>query len=248
MKPLRCICITPKPPPTMKALLTYLSFSLATLLHGAPLILTSTDGRSIVATVKSADLETVVVTKPDGADYKIPMAQLDGASQQRVKASMGSISVTETRVRLRAQGNPAGKDTQSYWKTSWGSYDKDVSRTRILQAQVECTLGGGPAELVVQWIASRAGDASSQGVLKTERFPLQLQVGTDCREASAAIYDESDANYEALGERDRKGVKYVGWIARVVDKEGKILATQTSRQQLPATYPVDTLPAQIMQP
>lgn len=227
-----------------------LIFLLCTLARAtaAPLVLTATDGRSIIATVKSLDAQTVVVTKPDGSDHKILMAQLDATSQQRVKASLGSIPTTETRVRLRAQGNPASKDTQAHWKTSWGSYDKDVSRTRILQAQVECTLGGGAAEIVVQWIASRAGDASSQGVLKTERFPIQLQVGTECREVSAAIYDESDTNYEALGERDREGVRYVGWIARVVDKNGQILATQTSRQQLPAAYPVDAAPSKLIQP
>jgi hypothetical protein len=48
----------------------------------------------------------------------------------------------------------------------------------------------------------------------------------------AALFVESDANYEALDQRDRSGLKYAGWVARLISKEGRQLAITAARPPL----------------
>lgn len=220
-------------------------FFILLLLHligfAAPVTLTNIDGRSITATVTGLKEGQVLITTADGKSHQVPLAKLDAASQAAVTAAAAKLTAqpSATRVSLKAQGNLAGKDTKDFWKTSWGSYDKDVSRTRILNVTISCTQGGGAAEIVVQWIANKAADPNFQGLMKTERLPVTLQNGKNVQEYFAAVFEESDANYEALGERDQEGLKYVGWIVRVVDSNGTVLGMQTSRTTLPDRYPLE---------
>jgi hypothetical protein len=222
-------------PGNMKLLLLSLIHSY--LAWAGPVVLTDSQGRAITAEVHGIEGEEVLISK-GGVKHRIQIGTLDEASQKIARAAVPAALAEETRVRLRAQGVSAGRETQSHWKTSWGSYDRDVTRTRIVAASVECTLGGGEAELVIQWIASVAGRTSQQGVLEVERLPINLKPGEVVKDAFAQKFEESDANYEALGERERDGVKYVGWIVRVIAKDGKELAVQSSRPTLPAAYPL----------
>jgi len=203
-----------------------------------PIVLKDLQGRSITATVNGMEGEEILITR-EGKPFRIPLASLDEPSRELAKTTQAISAAVETRIRLRAQTVSSGRDTQKYWETSWGSYDKDITRTRMILTKVECTLGGGPAEIVVQWIGSVAGSASKQAVHKLEKIPIILKANGTLEQAFAAQFEESDTNYEALGVRQRSGVRYVGWVARVITADGTVLGIQASAQPLLTAYPLD---------
>ena len=201
-----------------------------------PVILTDLQGRALTATINLLAGDDVTLSRADGKQFKIKLATLDAASQALVKAA--KIIPQETRVRIRAQSVAAGRDAQTHWKASWGSYDQNITRTRMASATVECTLGGGPAEIVTQWISSVAGQASNQSVAKIDRTPITLAPGSSTTEFFAATFEESDLKLKALGERYQSGEKYVGWIIRIIAADGQELAAQGSRPTLPDLFPL----------
>ena len=58
-------------------------------------------------------------------------------------------------------------------------------------------------------------------------------------EVVEGAFVENDAKYVALGIRDQSGTKYTGWIVRVLDSTGHILAEQASTPPLLKKFAAD---------
>lgn len=219
----------------MKAFL-FLALS-AALAPAAPVSLTDNKGRTITATIQAITAEAVQVER-DGKTFTIKLADLDAASQKLVARTKPEPPAPgESRVRLRAQTVSSSRSADQKWKTSWGSYDKDVYRSKSVSATVEVTQGAEDGKLVIQWIGSIAGRPSQKSIATTESVAISIKPGGGGTATFDAVFVENDAKYAALGVRDRDGMKYVGWIVRVLGKDGKVLAQQASNPVYLTSFP-----------
>lgn len=152
---------------------------------------------------------------------------------------LASMALAETRVRLDARTEANARITDQEWKTDWGSYDRDVFRLRQISARVQCTVGEERGVIVVQWIGRDTAKNSAAALVAREEKPITLKPGADITETFKQMFAESDAKYKALGERDRSGHKFGGWIVRVLGADGKVLAEQTSSTPLLKKFAAD---------
>jgi hypothetical protein len=133
-----------------------------------------------------------------------------------------------TDVTLNAATSAMGRNGGTYWTTSWGSYDKSIFRGRVVSVTVRAATSGD-CILELHWIGSQPGKASNQGVVKVDRKPVTLVANRPVTHEFGSLFVENDTKYAALGERNRDGCKYAGWVARVVSKDGVPLAVQGAR-------------------
>lgn len=210
----------------------------ASITFAGPVDLTDTKGRKISATVQSVTGDSVIVSK-NGKTFTIKLDSLDAASRELVAKSSPAPApaAAEIRVRLRAQTVSSSRSADEKWKTSWGSYDKDVYRSKSVAATVECTQGEDSGNLVIQWIGSTAGKKSEKGIASVEKIPVSIKPGMAGTATFDAVFVENDAKYVALGTRDQDGMKYVGWIVRLLGKDGGILAEQASNPVYLKSFP-----------
>lgn len=207
-------------------------FFLASILPLMSEVLTDTGGRSIEVAILQVDVTGVLVRKGDGTEVKIPLEKLSVESRTVVESwAKAAPPAILKNPKLTLVSNASGRTTDEMWETSWGSYDKDVYRSRKLTATVKAD-SAGEAVLEVHWIGSIAGYASKKGVVLVSKKPVTLAANTPQSHEFAALFVESDANYEALGVRDRNGIKYAGWVARLVTTTGDVLVTVGSRPPL----------------
>lgn len=153
-----------------------------------------------------------------------------------------SVTAGELQVRLSARTESTSRDTDALWKTDYGSYDRNVFQMRNISAAVECTKGEGKATLLVQWIGRDKGDNSKAVIYSRSEQPLDLKKGLKTTSTAHEVFAESDAKYKALGERDRSGHRFGGWIVRVLDEKGNVLAEQSSSTPLLKKFPASAEP------
>jgi len=203
-------------------------------LAGAPITITDIKGRSITAEVVSQTETSVVVKKTDGAQVTIALVNLSLKSKEDIKDALASNAATAgdaAGLKLSTVSNAAGKTTDKKWEMSWGSYDKEVFRSRAVVVTVVSDTPGN-AVLEVHWIGSQAGRAGNRGIVLAEKEELVLKAREPVSLEFAALFVENDAKYVALGTRDRDGIKYAGWVVRVLGADGKTLAIRGSRPPL----------------
>lgn len=145
----------------------------------------------------------------------------------------------ETRIRLSAKTASTSRDTKDYFKTDYGSYDRDVFQVKVVTVNVQCTLGTENGKILVQWVGRNKAKNSAAELLSSETKDIQLQPGMNFSRDFAECFAESDAKYKALGERLRDGYRFGGWIVRILDANGKVLAEQSSSTPLLKKFPVD---------
>jgi hypothetical protein len=202
--------------------------------HAAPISITDLKGRSIVVEIVGVSAETVKVRKADGTEADIPLASLSEGSREAVKIAPTAAAVPEGPafgLKLTAVSNAIGKVTDKSWETSWGSYDKDVYRSRGVTITAEANKSG-KAILEMHWIGSVAGSPSDRGVVIFSKKEITLAAREPQTHEFAALFVENDAKYVALGTRDRDGLKYAGWVARVITLEGQFLTAIAARPPL----------------
>lgn len=226
----------------------------------APITLTDIQGRTITVEVLSLADGSLTVRKADGSEASIPLDNLSPESRaaatktvkpkpsRRVPYNPGAPAqaartapapppaptppvVSASGLKLTSVSNAVGKVTDKSWETSWGSYDKDVFRSRavVITAVADTS---GKAILEMHWIGSVAGSPSDRGVVMFAKKEITLVAREPQTHEFAALFVESDANYKALGVRDREGLKYAGWVARVISPDGRTLTAIAARPPL----------------
>lgn len=181
------------------------------------------------AAAVEADLDEAIranSSKPKKTATSTPTAE---ASTRPSTAPQGANpSSVPTDVKLQAATSSMGRGSDTSWQTSWGSYDTSVFRARAVSVTVRAATGGD-AVLELHWIGSEAGRKSNQGVVKVDRKPVTLIANQPITHEFGGLFVENDTKYAALGERYHDGLKYAGWVARVVGKDGAVLAIQAAR-------------------
>jgi hypothetical protein len=204
------------------------------LCHAAPMTITDTKGRTLTVEVVTLSDKSVTVRKADGGEVEILLASLSAASQEAVKAAPPAPSLPEgvpSGVKLTSVSNAIGKVTDKSWETSWGSYDKEIFRSRGVRITAVADKPG-KAILELHWIGSTAGRPSDRGVVIFAKREITLVAREPQTHEFAALFVENDTKYAALGTRERDGLKYAGWVARVITLDGQVLQAIAARPPL----------------
>lgn len=154
-------------------------------------------------------------------------------------------AAAETRVRLSAKTVSSSRDTDNLWKTDYGSYDRNVYQIRFIAVEAQCTQGEEKGKIIVQWIGKNKAKNSDAELLKRDEAEIDLKAGATLKREFNAAFAESDANYKALGERDREGHRYGGWIVRILDSKGNLLAEQSSSQPYLKKFSLEATPPKV---
>lgn len=147
------------------------------------------------------------------------------------KAPLKVSGPPPTRVAIMAKTASAGTGRDKKWETWWGSYDKDIFRDRVVGITLRASTGG-QAIVETHWIGEEIEKNSGNKVVDIGRQVVMIPQGEPVRLEMGSLFVENDTKYAALGVRERKGVKYGGWVVRVVDGSGNVLAVQGSRPPL----------------
>jgi hypothetical protein len=213
-----------------------LSIITSLICQAEPLTITDIQGRTIRVDILGLADGNVRTSKADGVEFTIPLVKLSPESQKAVIAAGEAAAAAQPTsapagAKITVVSNAIGKVTDKSWETSWGSYDKDVYRSRAVVVTVVSDYSG-QGILEVHWLGSEAGRASNKGVVIFSKKEITLVAREPQSHEFAALFVESDANYEALDQRDRSGLKYAGWVARLISKEGRQLAITAARPPL----------------
>ncbi|RYD35107.1 MAG: hypothetical protein EOP87_07930 [Verrucomicrobiaceae bacterium] len=187
--------------------------------------LRSSDGqRQAVAADGSLVIQTAAFTNGEKAGEGAPSAN-PGEAPVRVTGP------APTRVGIMAKTASAGSGRDKKWTTWWGSYDKDIFRDRVVGVSLRASTPG-QAIVETHWIGEEIEKKSGNKVVEVSReavlIPGQGQVTVEM----GCLFVENDTKYAALGVRERKGIRYAGWVVRVLDGGGNVLAVQGSRPPL----------------
>jgi hypothetical protein len=136
-----------------------------------------------------------------------------------------------TRVAIMAKTASAGSGRDKKWETWWGSYDKDIFRDRVVGVSVRASTPG-QAIVETHWIGEEIEKNSGNKVVEVSRQAVMVPGQGQVTVEMGCLFVENDTKYAALGVRERKGIRYAGWVVRVVDGGGNVLAVQGSRPPL----------------
>ncbi len=134
-------------------------------------------------------------------------------------------------VRIDARTVSSSRSAAEKWKTAWGSYDRDIYRARSIVAAIRSDVSA-PVVVEALWIGREPHRGARQRVVHAEAVRINLKANLPSQLTFDALFVENDAKYAALGIRDRSGHKYIGWVVRVVDSKGRVLAARGARPPL----------------
>lgn len=196
---------------------------------------TDQQGRTINVDLISLEKNTARVHKDSGGEFIISLSTLDDESRQALIKVSEEIKKTANTgapvAKLRVVSNATGRLTDTSWEASWGSYDKDVYRYRAVTVTIVPDTSG-EAILELHWIGSEAGKAGNKEVVVFSKKAVTIVAHDLQSHEFAALFVENDAKYVLLNERDRDGLKYAGWVARLISKGGDQIAVVGSRPPL----------------
>lgn len=128
-----------------------------------------------------------------------------------------------------------GKSIETNWKLPWGSYDKDFTSERGILLSLSTTSPKAkekPFWVKVEW-AWVARDGSDKIITKGGEEILSVRSGQIVKFFTPpGVFTENRVRLVALNLAWAEGVKYVGWMARVIDGDGNIIAGAQSMDYL----------------
>lgn len=176
-----------------------------------------TDGTLVIQTAAFKLAEKKTAQEGEAADPK--------------KAPVRVSGPPPTRVGIMAKTASAGAGRDKKWETWWGSYDQEIFRDRVVTISLRASTGGS-AIVETHWIGEEIEKNSGNKVVDVGREAVMIPGDEPVSLEMGSLFVENDTKYAALGVRERKGVRYAGWVVRVVDGAGNVLAVQGSRPPL----------------
>lgn len=166
--------------------------------------------------------------------YK-PDAEAAKKLAEKEEQELLKSSPTIQSVSMRAKTGSAGRSTTTSWKTSWGSYEKEIDQERALALSIRNGMDKrGVVYVEVIWLTNGAdGKGPAVGVSSINRQRILLAPRETITGTVTSSFGRTDNNYAALGIRQVAGKGFAGWVVRVVDPEsGKVIASEAMREPL----------------
>jgi hypothetical protein len=108
------------------------------------------------------------------------------------------------------------------WKTSYGSYNREVTTVRRYEVRMRTKKTANPITMVAAFVGKEM-DVSKKDVYLSQVFKekVTLDARTEFSKTVEAVDSFNDDNYEALGERERAGLKLYGYIIYFYEERDK---------------------------
>ena len=135
-------------------------------------------------------------------------------------------------VTLRVKRLATVKDVEENWKSSWGSYDRDFSRSLAIDISV-FNLRSTPSTVTLE-VLFVAKPLSGSGRWVFDRVEEELKLDGQKEFRAGKLSKEllaSVQNYESLGTREQAGGKIEGYIVRILDGQ-RIVKVEASSNPL----------------
>lgn len=166
------------------------------------------------------------------ADFKkAALTSEDKTVAEKTEAPVRMDAVAPTRVEVEARTATAVSSRDKKWETWWGSYDKEIFRDRLVSITLRASTAG-TAIVETHWIGEDIEKDDGNKVINVERKTIEVPQHDPVSLEMGYLFVENDTKFAALGVRDRKGMRYGGWVVRVVDGAGNVLAVQGARPPL----------------
>jgi hypothetical protein len=215
---------------TMKHIITAVIIIIATFAAAETVTLTSTDGKTIQAELLSTTDSSVKLKLPIGQTYDVPLTKLDDASQKIVKAKAPRAAVQAVKVKGISSG---GRSEVPTWVTDYGSYNKVGVTGRQLYLTISSLSSGAAIEGTIQVLWVLVDQTSNKRTLMTgSSTKIECGLGKDGHFIDGMTLSDTDDKYVALGFQDKTGLRYRGWVARVVDGQGRLMGATSSLPEL----------------
>lgn len=131
-------------------------------------------------------------------------------------------------VRLTGRTFTGGRSVATTWSTTWGSFNKVAVSKRIIAITMS-TLARQPQEAEVEVIFIwRDQESKAMTYTTTGKQKLTATSGRPATCAGEDAQEDSHDRYAALGEEQKTGLRYFGWVARATDTTGAIVAVCAS--------------------
>ena len=167
-------------------------------------------------------IETADEGKPSEEAIKTAIPK-SAPNQKTVFVSPQNIKVLAKSVRLSADTvsgeSPSGRTTSTI---------RTIKRERHVSVVVDASTGGR-VTVETHFFGKDHSEKAINRVVKVTRNRVTLLGEHPETIDASAMFTETTKTDTKLGTRYRSGVKYAGWVVRVLDSNGKMLAIQGSR-------------------
>ena len=153
-------------------------------------------------------------------------AASEKSGQRDVDAAAKTLAIS--RVDLLAKSTAMGRLKDKHWETAWGSYDQNIYRGRAVTATLIASTAG-TVTVEVYWLGRHPSTGSDKQIVRVDRAQIGLIPNRRIEKEFAALFVENDVNLQILDLREQNGVKYLGWVVRVVNEKGRTIAVQGAR-------------------
>jgi len=115
-------------------------------------------------------------------------------------------------VTVKAKQLSGGSKIDRNWQTSWGSYDRDMTSTKVIEVEVS-GIGTNKGPIKVEFFFAIKDEANGLRYFEGQNEKNDLDRGLWLFSTTAT---RNVVNLAALGERYKSGEKIVGWLVRVI--------------------------------
>lgn len=160
------------------------------------------------------------------ASPKLSASSTDAEEMAGLASDPSLISrVVNVRLTGRSEG---GKSRETSWQTDYGSFARRDTSSRRFMCQVTST-GSKPQRARIQalWL-TRSMANGTLGVAILEDAKVNLAVSGSATVGAVGEVVNVDEKFVMLGTQVRTGNKYIGWVWRAIDGQGRVCAVTSS--------------------
>lgn len=198
---------------------------------------TDIEERKVTAEFVRLDGDEVVVKRADGREVRLNRAILakgEWEAAEELQKGAEKAHVLEP-LELSAKTSSMGREEVKTWETSWGSFNKTIDQSRVVEVTVR-SRSAVPRKAMVEviWLSAGSdGKGGPSGIAGVSRFSIELEPREIKVGKVPQSYSREHDRYRALGLTFRSGNSFAGWVARVSDPDtGTVFQTVGSRPPL----------------
>lgn len=197
-------------------------------------------------TVRTKAGKVVILKKDSLADGEWEEAKKLKATAIDPTNAEGTKLEDASKPWLSAKTSSWSTDATTTWATSWGSYNKTIDQTRVVEVSVR-SRSDSPSSAIVEviWLSNgTTGKGLPTGVCAVSRATVDLKAREVITCKVPMSFSIEKEKYAALGVSFETGGKYAGWVARLVDPVHKTVICQFGNN-VPNLKWSDTVPVYV---
>lgn len=130
-----------------------------------------------------------------------------------------------------------GKRRNTTWETDYGSREFKDTSSHMVHLKVTSRLRKKDQRVLIEFIwITRPAEGGALEATPLDSQVVKLLPSQSVTVNVGATVSNTDSKYVAIGYQEKTGQKYIGWSARAVDGNGKVIAITSSLANLDAMW------------